>query len=69
MGGRPVDRPVDVDGRVEVSLPKILGSMVMYFAVTLGMNKFLFPRVVEWLDKRAAKAAVKNTATPLRRQR
>lgn len=54
---------------VEVSLPKILGSMVMYFAVTLGMNKFLFPRVVEWLDKRAVKAAAKNAAVPLRRQR
>lgn len=54
---------------VEVSLPKILGSMLMFFIVTLLMNKFLFPRVVEWLDKRAAKAAAKNAATPLRRQR
>ena len=42
---------------VEVSLPKVLGGMMLFFLVTLLMNKFLFPRVVHFLDSRAAIAA------------
>lgn len=39
---------------VEVSLPKILGAMFMFFLVYLLLNKFFFPKVVAWLDKRSA---------------
>ncbi len=42
---------------VEVSLPKVLGGMMLFFVVTLLMNKFLFPRVVHFLDNRALAAA------------
>ena len=34
-----------------------LGGMMLFFLVTLLMNKFLFPRVVHFLDSRAAIAA------------
>src|SRR5581483_6167190 len=39
---------------VEVSLPKVLGAGVMFFFIYMGLNKFVFPRVVTWLDQRAA---------------
>ena len=39
---------------VEVSLPKVLGSMLMFFIIYIVLNKFAFPRVVQWLDQRAA---------------
>ncbi len=39
---------------VEVSLPKVLGSMMMFFIIYLAINKYVFPRVVQWLDQRAA---------------
>jgi hypothetical protein len=41
---------VSKDG-VEVSLPKILGAMVMFMIVFLVLNKFVFPKVVLWLDR------------------
>jgi hypothetical protein len=52
---------------VEVSLPKVLGGMMLFFMVTLLMNKFLFPRVVHFLDSRAAAAG--NPASSRRRTR
>ena len=39
---------------VEVSLPKILGGMMMFFIVSIVLCKFAYPRVVQWLDNRAA---------------
>ena len=39
---------------VEVSLPKILGGMFMFFIVYLMLNKFFFPKVVAWFEKRSA---------------
>mgnify|MGYP003345626822 FL=1 len=51
---------------VEVSLPKVLGGMMLFFLVTLLMNKFLFPRIVHFLDSRAAVAAG-NPKSSLRR--
>ncbi len=42
---------------VEVSLPKILGSMLMFFIIYMALNKFAFPRAVKWLDERAAVSA------------
>ena len=42
---------------VEVSLPKILGAMLMYIIIYMALNKFVFPRAVQWLDQRAAVAA------------
>jgi len=39
---------------VEVSLPKILGALVMFLIVFLLLNKFAFPRVMSWLDHRKA---------------
>ena len=44
---------------VEVSLPKILGAMFMFFLVYLLMNKFFFPKVVIWLDKKSAMTRMK----------
>jgi hypothetical protein len=37
---------------VEVSLPKTLGAAVMFFLVFLLLQKFAFPRIVQWLDHR-----------------
>ena len=39
---------------VEVSLPKILGGMFMFFIVYLMLNKLFFPKVVTWFEKRSA---------------
>jgi hypothetical protein len=50
---------------VEVSLPKVLGGMLMFFLIYLGMNKVLFPRVVQWLDQRAATANVRHSRLKL----
>jgi hypothetical protein len=41
---------------VEISLPKLLGSMVMSFAVYALLIKFAFPTALRWLDTRAATA-------------
>jgi hypothetical protein len=41
---------------VEVSLPKILGSMVMFLIIFLLLNKFVFPRVMSWLRRQAGSA-------------
>jgi hypothetical protein len=46
---------------VEVSLPKVLGAMVMFFLVYLMINKFVFPRVISWLDHRAAAASMRHS--------
>jgi hypothetical protein len=35
---------------VEVSLPKILGSLIMFLIVFSLLNKFAFPRVLPWLE-------------------
>jgi hypothetical protein len=39
---------------VEISLPKILGAMLMYFIVWALIAKFALPVAVRWLDQRAA---------------
>ena len=44
---------------VEISLPKVLGAMFMFFIVFVMLNKFLFPKVVKWLDQRSALARLK----------
>lgn len=44
---------------VEVSLPKILGSMLMFMIVYMALNKFVFPRAVAWLDQRSAAAILR----------
>lgn len=44
---------------VEVSLPKILGAMFMFFLVYLLLNKFFFPKVLVWLEKRSAMTRMK----------
>lgn len=49
---------------VEVSLPKVLGAMLMFTIIYLLMNKFAFPRAVDWLDKKAAAPALKARARP-----
>ena len=41
---------------VEVSLPKILGSMVMFLIIFLLLNKFVFPRVMSWLRRQSGSA-------------
>jgi hypothetical protein len=41
---------------VEISLPKLLGGMVMAFAVYALMIKFVAPIALRWLDTRAAVA-------------
>lgn len=41
---------------LEISLPKLLGSMVMSFAVYALLIKFAFPIALRWLDTRAATA-------------
>ena len=41
---------------VEISLPKLLGGMVMAFAVYALMIKFVAPTALRWLDTRAAGA-------------
>lgn len=41
---------------VEISLPKLLGAMVMSFAVYALLIRFAFPFVLRWLDTRAAAA-------------
>lgn len=41
---------------VEISLPKLLGAMVMSFAVYALLIRFAFPLVLRWLDARAAAA-------------
>jgi hypothetical protein len=38
---------------IEISLPKFLGSMVMFFLVWSLMAKFALPIAMDWLDKRA----------------
>jgi hypothetical protein len=44
---------------VEVSLPKVLGGMFMFFLVFSLIARFGFPIVVRWLDSRAAAARAK----------
>jgi hypothetical protein len=44
---------------VEVSLPKVLGGMFMFFLVFSLIARFGFPIVVRWLDARAAEAQAK----------
>jgi hypothetical protein len=46
---------------VEVSLPKILGAMFMFFIVFLMLNKFAFPKLVKWLDQRSAVARLRHS--------
>ena len=46
---------------VEVSLPKILGAMFMFFIVFLMLNKFAFPKVMKWLDQRSAIARLRRS--------
>lgn len=41
---------------VEVSLPKVLGAMLMFLVVFSLLVKFVFPVVMRWLDQRAANA-------------
>ncbi|MBX9944451.1 MAG: hypothetical protein K2Y40_10265 [Reyranella sp.] len=41
---------------VEVSLPKILGAMLMFVIVFSLAVKFIFPFALKWLDERAARA-------------
>ncbi len=41
---------VSRDG-VEVSLPKVLGALVMFLIVFLMLNKFAFPRAMAWLAR------------------
>jgi hypothetical protein len=41
---------------VEISLPKLLGAMVMAFAVYALLIRFVFPIALRWLDTRAAVA-------------
>jgi Kef-type K+ transport system membrane component KefB len=41
---------------VEVSLPKTLGATVMFLLVYLLLNKFVFPRVLQWLEQRSRTA-------------
>lgn len=36
---------------VEISLPKILGALIMSTLVYLMLAKFAYPRVLEWLDR------------------
>ena len=40
----------------------VLGGMMLFFIVTLVMNKFLFPRVVHFLDSRAAAAGTSKSS-------
>lgn len=42
---------------VEVSLAKVLGASIMFGIAFTLMNKFVFPKVMAWLDRRAALAA------------
>lgn len=51
---------------VEVSLPKVLGAMLMFFIIYVGLYKTAFPRVVQWLDQRAAVANMKNSRSRLK---
>lgn len=44
---------------VEVSLPKVLGGMFMFFLVFSLIARFGLPIVVRWLDTRAAEARAK----------
>jgi hypothetical protein len=44
---------VSRDG-VEVSLPKILGALLMFVIVFLLLNKFAFPKVMTWLSRQQA---------------
>ncbi len=46
---------------VEVSLPKVLGAMLMFFIIYMVLNKFAFPRVVQWLDQRAAAPGLRHS--------
>jgi hypothetical protein len=39
---------------VEISLPKLLGAMLMYFIVWALIAKLALPVVIRWLDQRAA---------------
>jgi len=41
---------------VEVSLPKILGSLFMFLIVFLLLNMFVFPRVMDWLGHQSRSA-------------
>jgi hypothetical protein len=43
---------VSHDG-VEVSLAKTLGATIMFLAAFLLLNKFVFPRVLQWLELRS----------------
>lgn len=38
-------------GGVETSLPKLLGALVMATAVYIGLARFVYPRVLAWLDR------------------
>ncbi|MFO1158368.1 MAG: hypothetical protein U1E60_05990 [Reyranellaceae bacterium] len=44
---------------VEVSMPKVLGGMFMFFLVFSLISRFALPIVVRWLDSRAAGARAK----------
>jgi hypothetical protein len=46
---------------MEISLPKLLGAMFMFFLVFMMLNKFLFPKVVIWLDRRSAFARLRHS--------
>lgn len=49
---------------VEVSLPKVLGGMFMFFLVFALIARFALPIVVRWLDTRAADARAKALSSP-----
>jgi hypothetical protein len=51
---------------VEVSMPKVLGAMLMFFIIYIGLYKTAFPRAVQWLDQRATTAAMRNSRSRLR---
>jgi hypothetical protein len=38
---------------VEVSLPKILGSLFMFLIVFLLLNRFVFPKAMNWLGRQS----------------
>lgn len=46
---------------VEVSLPKLLGGMIMFTIVFLFLNKFVFPKIMEWLNRNPAAASLKHS--------
>lgn len=46
---------------VEVSLAKTLGATVMFLLVFLLLNRFMFPRVLQWLEQRSRVLRYKHT--------